>query len=106
MALKHYPEFEEAHVGLGRTLVALAKPGLALPHLQKAIALNANSEVAYYQLAQAHRALGDAAAQAKALAVFEQLQIAASRRADAAHLSRREVTEQTLETKPARKSPQ
>jgi len=104
-ALKHYPEFEEAHVGLGRTLVALAKPGPAVPHLQKAIALNPNSEVAYYQLAQAYRALGDTAAQEKALAVFEQLQSAAARRGDAGNLSRREVTEQTLETKPPRKSP-
>jgi tetratricopeptide (TPR) repeat protein len=105
MALKHYPEFEEALVGLGRTLVGLAKPELAVPHLQKAIALNAASEVAYYQLAQAHRALGDAAAQAKALAVFEQLQSASSRRGDAASHSRREVTEQRLDTKPPGKSP-
>ena len=78
-ALKHYPEFEEALVGLGRTLIALGKPELAVAHLQKAIALNAASEVAYYQLAQAYRALGDTAAQEKALAVFEQLQSAASR---------------------------
>jgi tetratricopeptide (TPR) repeat protein len=104
-ALKHYPEFEEALVGLGRTLIALAKPELAVPHLQKAIELNASSEVAYYQLAQAYRALGDATAQAKALAVFEQLQNAASRRGDAASPSRREVTEQRLDTKPAGKSP-
>jgi tetratricopeptide (TPR) repeat protein len=104
-ALKYYPEFEEARVGLGRTLVALAKPELAVPHLQKAIALNAASEVAYYQLAQAYRALGDAPAQEKALAVFEQLQSASLRRGDAANLSRREVTEQTLDTKPPGKSP-
>ena len=63
-------------MGLGRTLAALAKPELAVPHLQKAIALNAASKVAYYQLAQAYRALGDTAAQAKALAAFEQLQSA------------------------------
>jgi tetratricopeptide (TPR) repeat protein len=100
-AVKHYPEFEEARVGLGRTLVALGKPELAVPHLQKAIALNAASKVAYYQLAQAYRALGDTAAQAKALAAFEQLQRASS----PPDLSRREVTEQTLDTKPPRKSP-
>lgn len=101
-ALKHYPEFEEALVGLGRTLIALSKPDLAVPHLQKAIAINATSEVAYYQLAQAYRALGNAAAQEKALAVFEQLQSASLRRDAAAALSRREVTEQTLDPKPPR----
>jgi tetratricopeptide (TPR) repeat protein len=98
-AVKHYPDFEEARVGLGRTLVALAKPDLAVPHLQKAIALNAASKVAYYQLAQAYRALGDTAAQAKALAAFEQLQSASP----PPDLSRREVTEQTLDAKPLRK---
>jgi tetratricopeptide (TPR) repeat protein len=98
-ALKHYPEFEEARVGLGRTLVALSKPELAVPHLQRAIALNPSGEVAYYQLAQAYRALGDAPAQEKALAAFERLQSASSQRSDPANLSRREVTAQTLETK-------
>jgi tetratricopeptide (TPR) repeat protein len=102
-ALKHYPEFEEARVGLGRTLVALSKPELAVPHLQRAIALNPSGEVAYYQLAQAYRALGDAPAQEKALAAFERLQSASSRRSDPANLSRREVTAQTLEPKPPRK---
>jgi tetratricopeptide (TPR) repeat protein len=102
-ALKHYPEFEEARVGLGRTLVALSKPELAVPHLQRAIALNPSGEVAYYQLAQAYRALGDAPAQEKALAAFERLQSASSQRSDPANLSRREVTAQTLETKPPRK---
>jgi tetratricopeptide (TPR) repeat protein len=102
-ALTHYPEFEEARVALGRTLVALSKPELAVPHLQRAIALNPSGEVAYYQLAQAYRALGDAPAQEKALAAFERLQSASSQRSDPANLSRREVTAQTLEPKPPRK---
>ena len=72
---------------------------LAVPHLQKAIALNAASKVAYYQLAQAYRALGDTAAQAKALAAFEQLQSASP----PPDLTRREVTEQTLDPKPLKK---
>jgi tetratricopeptide (TPR) repeat protein len=104
-ALKSYPEFEEALVGLGRTLVVLGKPEPAVALLQKAIAINAASQVAYYQLAQAYRALGNAAAQEKALAAFEQLKTAASRKADAADLVRREVTEQTIETGPPGKSP-
>jgi tetratricopeptide (TPR) repeat protein len=102
-ALKSYPEFEEALVGLGRTLVALGKPEPAVALLQKAIAIDATSQVAYYQLAQAYRALGNATAQEKALAAFEQLKTAASRKANAADLVRREVTEQTMETGPARK---
>jgi tetratricopeptide (TPR) repeat protein len=104
-ALTHYPEFEEARVALGRTLVALSKPELAVPHLQKAIALNPSSEVAYYQLAQAYRALGDAPAQEKALAAFERLQSAASRRSGPPNLSRPEVTEQRLDGKTTGKPP-
>jgi len=57
--------------------------------------------VAYYQLAQAFRALGDTAAQEKALATFEQLKGSSSRKADAP-LPLREVTRQTIETKPPR----
>jgi tetratricopeptide (TPR) repeat protein len=105
-ALKHYPDFEEALVGLGRSLVALQEPRLAMPFLNKAVALNPKSEVAYYQLAQAHRALGEAAAQQQALARFEQLRSAAERTADASAFSRSEVTKQTVDAKPAGKSPQ
>jgi tetratricopeptide (TPR) repeat protein len=96
-ALTHYPDFEEALVGLGRSLIALQKPKLAVPFLSKAIALNPKSEVAYYQLAQAHRALGDTAAQEKALAMFEQLRSASERDTAAGTLSRPEVTKQKLD---------
>jgi tetratricopeptide (TPR) repeat protein len=99
-ALSHYPDFEDALVGLGRSLIALQKPTLALPYLSKAIALNPKSEVAYYQLAQAHRALGDTAAQEKALAIFEQLRSASERGTAAGILSRPEVTKQKLDRKP------
>jgi tetratricopeptide (TPR) repeat protein len=98
-ALTHYPDFEEALVGLGRSLIALQKPKLAVPFLSKAIALNPKSEVAYYQLAQAHRALGDTAAQEKALAMFEQLRSASERDTAAGTLSRPEVTKQKLDPK-------
>ena len=75
-AVAAYPSFEEALVGLGRTLVATGDPAAALPHLDKAITLNPADEVAFYQLAQAHRALGHDAAQQKALAEFERLRSA------------------------------
>ena len=96
-ALAHYPDFEEALVGLGRTLIVLEQPALAIARLKRAIALNPKSEVAYYQLAQAHRALGDTAAQEKALATFEQLRSAAERPTAAATPARSEVTKQKLD---------
>lgn len=94
-ALTHYPDFEDALVGLGRTLVALQQPALAIPRLNQAVALNPRSEVAHYQLAQAYRAVGDTAAQEKALAAFEQLRNAAPQ--PAKMLVRPEVTRQTLD---------
>ena len=36
-AVSHYPAFEQALIGLGRTLVALGRPADALPHLQAAL---------------------------------------------------------------------
>lgn len=71
--LKHYPDFEDAHIGLGRALLALDKPAPALPHLQKAAALNPESDVAFFSLAQVYRALGNATEQQKALAEFRRL---------------------------------
>ncbi len=72
-ALKAYPDFQEAQVGLAATLMAQQKPSLALPHLQRAVALNADDEVAWYRLAQADRAVGNTEEQKKALAEFQRL---------------------------------
>lgn len=72
-AVKQYPDFEEAQVGLGRVLIALAKPDGALPHLRKAVALNPEDDVPYYHLAQAHKALGNVAEQQKALTEFRRI---------------------------------
>jgi tetratricopeptide (TPR) repeat protein len=95
-ALEHDPTFEDALVGLGRTLIALGKPDLAVPMLQRALSANAANEVTYYQLAQAHRALGHQAEQEKALAEFERLHREAAN-GSAAVLSRRDVTRQKLD---------
>jgi tetratricopeptide (TPR) repeat protein len=103
-ALEHYPDFEDALVGLGRTLIALQQPTLAISRLNRAIVLNPRSEVAYYQLAQAHRALGDTASQEKALAMFEQLRSAAEQASVTTTLARPEVTKQKLDPVPAGKS--
>ncbi len=72
-ALQYYPDFQEAMVGLAATLLAQQKPALAVPHLQKALALNAEDEVAWYRLAQAERTLGHTEEQKKALAQFQRL---------------------------------
>jgi tetratricopeptide (TPR) repeat protein len=73
LALKYYPEFEEAHLGLAAVLIASQKPEQALTHLQKAVALEADDEVAWYRLAQAQKALGNEAEQQKALIEFRRL---------------------------------
>jgi predicted Zn-dependent protease len=49
------------------------KPDLALPHLQRAVALDADDEVAWYRLSQADRALGNKDQQQKALAQFQRV---------------------------------
>ena len=72
-ALKAYPDFQEAQVGLAAALMAQQKPALALPHLQRAVALNPDDEVAWYRLAQADRAVGNTEEQKKALAEFQRL---------------------------------
>lgn len=73
-ALEHYPNLEEAQVEMGRVLIAGKQPQLAVTHLQKAISLNPEDEVAFFQLAQAYHELGNAAEQQKALAEFQRLQ--------------------------------
>jgi tetratricopeptide (TPR) repeat protein len=99
-AVKHYPDFEEALLALGRTLVSLSKAEQALAPLRKAITLNAANEVAWFQLAQAQRALGNATEQQKALAEFGRLRELNARQAENSSLTRQEVTKQTLDAKP------
>ncbi len=72
-ALRNYPNFEEAQLGLASELLSLKKPELALPHLCKAIELNAQNEVAWYRLGQVQKVLGDTAEQQKALVEYRRL---------------------------------
>jgi tetratricopeptide (TPR) repeat protein len=72
-AVSRYPDFAEARIGLGRVLVAQGQPERALPHLQKAIALDPANDVAYYQLSVAHGKLGNVAEQRKVLEEFQRL---------------------------------
>jgi predicted Zn-dependent protease len=87
-------------------LIALGKPDLALPHLQKACSLNPQNEVSYYLLSQAYRVLGNEGGQEKALAEFKRLQSQRllqekQRQAGTEALSPREVTKQELDAKDA-----
>jgi tetratricopeptide (TPR) repeat protein len=99
-ALTHYSTFEQAQVGLGRTLIALGRPADAVPHLQAAVKADPDSEVAWYQLGLAHRALGHAAEQEKALAEFNRVRDLASKRAALVPEPKRDVTPQALDVKP------
>jgi tetratricopeptide (TPR) repeat protein len=73
-ALNHYPDFEEAQVGLSRVLIHEKKPDLAITHLRKALLLSPYDDVAYFLLAQAYKEQGNLSEQRKALAEFQHLQ--------------------------------
>ena len=97
-ALKDYPNFEEAHLGLASVWLSRQKPELALPHLHKAIELNAQNEVAWYRLGQALKALGNTAEQQKALAEYRRLHDEANQqRGIEPVFSPREVTKQAVD---------
>jgi tetratricopeptide (TPR) repeat protein len=102
VALKYYPNFEEAHLGLAVVLMSEQKPERALPHLQKAIALNAENEVSWFRLVQVERALGDVREEQKALAEFQRLERLRSHEASQREAVREifspdEVTKQKLD---------
>jgi tetratricopeptide (TPR) repeat protein len=96
-AVEHYPDFEQAQLGLGRVLLATGKLEPAVAHLRKAIALDPENDVSYYQLSRAYQALGNAAGQQDALAKSQALR-AKRQRTDAAVLPL-QVTKQELEPK-------
>jgi tetratricopeptide (TPR) repeat protein len=96
-AVKHYPDFDEGLVGLGRVLVAQGKPELALAPLSKAVALDPESDVAWFQIHQAQRALGHAAEAQKAQDEFQRLRTR-KREAERRDLLRQHVvTQQELD---------
>ena len=96
LSLKHYPDFEEARIGLARVLIAQGKPELAVPHLQNAITSSPANEVSYYQLSMAYGRLGNAAEQAKALAEFQRLH-GQKRDRETLAFAPRQVTKQELD---------
>jgi len=99
LALKGHPDFEEAHLGLAAALLSTQKPDAALPHLQKAIALNRQNEVSWWRLAQVERLLGNSEEQKKALAEFQRLHSQSANQQDPGRklFSPNEVTQQQVE---------
>ena len=98
-ALKYYPDFEEAHLGMAAVLLASGEPGRALGELQRASALNPDDEVTYYRLSQAYKSLGDAAGQEKALETFRRLRAEKPNRQELSPAA--EVTKQEIDSEPA-----
>lgn len=72
-ALAHYPDFEEALVGLAGVDLDAQKAADAVPLLERATKLRPDDEVAWYRLAQADRASGNRSGQETALAQFRKL---------------------------------
>lgn len=102
LALKYYPGFEEAQLGLASVLMSLQKPEQALPHLQAAITLNPDNPVAWYRLSQLQLKLGNEVEWKKAFAEFQRLKKLETARQGAGMemLSSDEVTKQRVETDP------
>jgi len=98
ISVEHYPDFEEAQIGLGRVLSDLKQPEKALPHLQAAIRLNPENEVSHYQLALVYKALGNASGQQKELREFQRLRTKEPPQQEAAPFKLREVTRQELDS--------
>jgi tetratricopeptide (TPR) repeat protein len=94
LATHSYPDFPEAQVGLGGVLSSASKWAEALPHLEKAVSLRPDDEVAWYRLSQVQRALGNVVEQKKALATFQRLH---SRSLEEQNVVPHEVTQQELD---------
>jgi tetratricopeptide (TPR) repeat protein len=73
VALQHYPDFDQANLGLARVLLTQGKAAVAREFVQKAIAVNPTNEVAWYRLGQIERDLGNVAEQEKAFTEFQRL---------------------------------
>lgn len=73
-AVTQEPNFVEARIGLGRTLLKEGQTTQAVPHLKEAVRLNPENKVAHVLLANAYRALGDSAASQFEMDAFNKLE--------------------------------
>lgn len=98
-AISYYSDFDDAQIGLATVYLADNKPRLAVPALQKAIAIDPSNEVSWYRLFQAERALGNTAEQTKAMAEFRRLHQAQLNQSSGSQVARSsEVTKQKLDS--------
>ena len=96
-AIELQPEFVDALIALGKAATRQADAEGALPHLEKAVRLAPDNEVARYRLAQAYRGLGREEDAARELAKFESLRKEASAIAEIyRQVLRKPVTGQTV----------
>jgi tetratricopeptide (TPR) repeat protein len=99
IAVNYYPEFDDAEIGLASVYLAEDKAQLAVPALQKAIAVDRTNEVSWYRLSQAERSLGNTAEQGKAMAEFRKLHEAKlKQQANGQVATSTEVTKQKLDS--------
>ncbi len=92
------PDFEQARVGLASVLMDSDQGKQAVPHLKRAVELDANDEVAWYRLSQALRQAGDREGQKQAMETFRRVHASETNRQVRAgeRLPSGEVTPQQL----------
>lgn len=101
-AILHYPDFSEAQLGLAAVLLEKNEPEKALPHAQRAVALDPGNEVCWYRLAKIERSLGNVPEQDKALAEYRRLHDLANQQKEMEPVfSPREVTKQEVDPNPS-----
>ena len=96
-AIELQPEFVDALIALGKAATRQGDAKGALPHLEKAVRLDPDNEVARYRLSQAYRRLGREEDAARELARFEALREESSAIAEIyRQVLRKPVTGQTV----------
>jgi tetratricopeptide (TPR) repeat protein len=102
LALKYYPGFGQANLGLAAVFLKEGNAEQAKVHVRRAIAANPQNEVAWYRLSQAERALGNIPGQQRALAEFQRLRQKSSElEAAKGMFSPEEVTRQQVDVNAA-----
>lgn len=73
-AVREHPEFVEARIGLGRTLLKQGHAAESVVHLREAARLDPSNKVPHYLLARAYQAVGDSAGSRNEMESYRRLQ--------------------------------